>query len=259
MQKAKAMIVSNTLAFIELHKTGCTHIGNLLVTMFGCIQRGKHNPPPPALLRSERKILGSVRNPWDWYVSLWAYGCDKKGLVYNLSTQAITPNSNDQRPAKNPKKWKDCYTDVNDASAFQMWLQMMNDENYWNDFGEGYGYSPVAQYTGLLTYRYLNLFCHRVASRITSAEDIKVFEEKNCFINNFIRMENLEDDFIAALQACNIEISKKQKREIYSIKKTNTSSRKAETAYYYDDASIQLISERESIIIDKFSYQAPII
>ncbi|MCK4708730.1 MAG: hypothetical protein KAU21_08940 [Gammaproteobacteria bacterium] len=251
------MFISNDLAFIELHKTGCTHIGKLLASLVDGVQRGKHNLPAPFVLNSNRYFLGSVRNPWDWYVSLWSYGCDKKGLVYSHTTRPLANNAQDHRPAKNPKKWKRCYADVHSASAFQDWLHMMNDKKYWNDFGEGYGVNPAASFSGLLSFRFLNLFCQDVPSKPASIDDLIAYEKQNCYINNFIRTEHLEDDLIKALENCKINLTEQQKQFIYAAGKTNTSASRNLTAHYYDKQTAELVYEREKIIIDKFSYVFP--
>lgn len=260
------MFISNELAFIELHKTACTHIGKLLASILNGNQYGKHNSPPSILLSSERSFVGSVRNPWDWYISLWAYGCDKKGRVYNVTTRPLTMNEMAGLAAgtallntnsRKPDQWKRCYSDIHSASAFQDWLHMMNDKNHWNDFGEGYGTNPIARFSGLLTYRYISLFCKHASATITSVDDIKNYVAKNCFINHFIRMENLEDDFVSILKSCGIHITESQKQLIYSEKKTNTSSPRKGMAFYYNDETVKLIQDKESLIIDKFSYAAP--
>jgi len=251
------MFISDNLAFVELHKTGCTHIGKLLMSLISGIQRGKHNPPAPVIVNSGRCMLGSIRNPWDWYVSLWAYGCDKKGLVYSHTTRPLSPAAGDTRPAKNPREWNQCYADVHNTSAFQDWLHMMNDRKYRNDFGEGYGNSPIAGYSGLLSFRYINLFCRHMPVSLSSFDDLITYEKQNCFINNFIRTEHLEDDLIYALESCNVVITEQQKQFIYSAGKTNTSAQRNLSAHYYDKKTTELVYEREKLIIDKFSYVFP--
>lgn len=266
------MFIANELVFVELHKTGCSHIGKLLASILGGMQYGKHNRPSEQLLVSGRKFLGSVRNPWDFYVSLWAYGCGKKGLVYTHTTRplmtgepggipgmaASDPGGSPRlRPARKPEEWRRCYADPHNAAAFRDWLYMINDENYWHDFGEGYGESVISEHAGLFTYRFASLFCRHAQARIAGLDDIKAYIEKNCYIDRFIRTENLEDDLIAALEACNIRLDETQKCSIYSAKKTNASSRTHETAYYYDNAALELVRNREGAIIEMFSHVAP--
>ena len=67
------MFEADRLLYIDLHKTGCSHIGRLLQETVGGRRLGKHNRP--SAMPTDRMIIGSVRNPWDWYVSLWAFGC----------------------------------------------------------------------------------------------------------------------------------------------------------------------------------------
>ncbi len=260
------MFIANELVFVELHKTACTHIGKLLASVTDGLQQGKHNSPPATLLSSGRRFIGSIRNPWDWYVSLWAYGCDKKGRVYNFTTRPlsisrmsgmVTSSKSLNTSSRKPDQWRRCYSDINSASAFQDWLCMMNDKNYWNDFGEGYGVSPIARVAGLLTYRYINLFCKHVPATITSVNDLDAYARKNCFVDHFIRMENLEEDFISVLELCGTHLSETQRLSICSENKTNTSSHRKETAHYYNDETIKLVQEKEKLIIDKFVYTAP--
>lgn len=265
------MFISDRLVYVELHKTGCTHIRELLTSLLHGVLIGKHNPPPPALLAKGRRFLGSVRNPWDWYVSLWAYGCEKKGLVYERLTQASnrdaarpqTAGVDEGKPAtatsttRRAKEWMRCYSDVHSTSAFQDWLHMIHDKDYWNDLGENYGNNPVASISGFLTYRYLYLFCRHQNFGILTLDGLKKYDADNCFIDSFVRMERLEDDFIQAMQAFGIRLSDTQVNLIRSSGKTNMSSKRIDTASYYDEESLRLVQQREQLIIQKFSYVPP--
>jgi hypothetical protein len=86
------MLISEKLIFVELQKTGSTHIKGLLKKVVGGENDGKHNVPTPELIGSGRKFIASVRNPWSWYLSLWSYGCLQKGELYERLT--------------NEKKWR---------------------------------------------------------------------------------------------------------------------------------------------------------
>ena len=254
------MFISEKIVFIELQKTGSTHIRTLLSYLLEGQRIGKHNLPTPEIFTSQRSFLGSVRDPWEWYVSLWAFGCDQKGGFYNSLTRpkkkALVGNLVGKWKCYN---WKRSYSNVHDASCFRDWLYMMHHKRYWNDFSEGYGLSPIKELAGFLTYRYLKLFCQKDFSTITSINDLKDFEKNNCYIDYFISNENLEEDLITVLRLCGIEISETQKDRIYSYKKTNTSSRKEKSSFYYDNDTIALVQDREKLIIDKFGYTPPII
>jgi hypothetical protein len=86
------MLISEKLIFVELQKTGSTHIKGLLRKLLGGENDGKHNVPTPEQIASGRKFVASVRNPWSWYLSLWSYGCLQKGELFERLT--------------NEKKWR---------------------------------------------------------------------------------------------------------------------------------------------------------
>jgi len=86
------MLISEKMIFVELQKTGSTHIKGLLRKLVGGENDGKHNVPTPEQIDSGRKFVASVRNPWSWYLSLWSYGCLQKGELFERLT--------------NEKKWR---------------------------------------------------------------------------------------------------------------------------------------------------------
>lgn len=271
------MFVSDKLVFMELHKTGCTHIRGLLRELVGGEFVGKHNQADPGLFTGQRVFLGSVRDPWDWYVSLWAYGCDRKGLVFGNVTrgglkirghgwrsdplQAVRELARSRRN-NNAEQWKRAYRDVNDAGAFRQWLRMMHDERYWSDFGEGYGKTPLSRVAGLFTYRYMKLFACRNGEvhgldGLSTFEQLAEHEREHCFIDHFIRNENLESDLFVALERSGFEIEAGVKSQILARARTNTSSRKREPGYYYDAETERLVAERDRLLVEKFGYLAP--
>lgn len=271
------MFVSDKLAFIELHKTGCTHIRGLLTDLVGGELAGKHNQADAELFTGNRVFLGSVRDPWDWYVSLWAYGCDRKGIIYGKVTrggfklrghgwhddpyQAVRELLA-ARPNSHAEEWQRTYRDVNDAGAFRQWLRMMHDERYWPDFGQGYGRSSLSRVAGLFTYRYMKLFTCRDGEAhgldgITTFEQLVEHDREYCFIDHFIRNENLEADLFLALERSGFEVAAETKADILARARTNTSSRRHGPGYYYDEATERLVLDRDRLLIEKFGYVAP--
>ncbi len=265
------MFIHDKLIFVELHKTAGTHITGLLRDLLGGEQRGKHNAVPRALLESGRTILGSIRNPWDWYLSLWAYGCDRRGAVHASVTRPrgrVGGKSLKRNPLHSARallndlvrdqgRWKRVYSSVDDPAGFREWLGMMHDPGCWNDFAVTYGTLRLSEFSGYMSFRYLNLFCDGRMRSIKTPEQAIAYDRERNYIDHFIRTECLERDFIDTLQRCGVALSESQISRVHSGGKTNASSRSRPASYYYDPATLDLVARREQLIIDRFGYQPP--
>ena len=279
------MFVCEKLVFLELHKTGGSHIRKLLAEVVGGGKEGKHNRLNPAY--KDRFIVGSVRNPWDWYVSLWAFGCGGKGSVHlqcidgpnvyyyrhnlrdemGISGLGLANIYKQYRHDKNKDRdfWAYCYEDAEDPKRFQAWLARILDPKYALDLREGYGFSPLAQHTGLLGYRYLKLFTdldgeiYRDA-KLADPNNVEKAVAAHMHTDFIIRNEHMEEDFTACLQAAKIEVTEQQQAIIQAGRdsKTNASKRR-EMAYYFNQESIDLIAEKEALLISKHGYQPPMV
>ena len=268
------MFISRKLIFVELQKTGSTHIQKILTELLDGKLVGKHNQVNKNQFLEGRVFLGSIRDPWEWYISLWAYGCDKKGALFERLIQRDKSSIKFEGMKRNPydffinilnlrgnNKWMDVYRDVNDVAAFREWLSMMHNRRYIDDIGEGYRNCSINRSCGLMTYRYLMLFCNKGdgledINKLSKYSKILEYEKDNCFIDFFIRNEKLESDLFFALEKTGEVYSSEVRFKIASMKKTNTSSRKV-TIDYYDDKSENIVKERERLIIEKFKYKAP--
>lgn len=237
----------------------------------------KHNQLDADVTLRDRAILGSVRDPWEWYTSLWAYGCDSKGAIFNRVTgekrsgyRGLGWKTNPLfalktlllKNKKKSAKWRRTYQDVDDPGAFREWLFMVHDRDYWDDLGDDYGKYQISSVGGLLTFRYLKLFCCKIdetkkLSSIRTFEELVQFERKSCMVEHFIRNEELESDLIETLTYLKIPISPKQRNRIMSASKTNRSSRRFGPKYFYDQESESLVLSRERLIVEKFHYTPP--
>jgi hypothetical protein len=191
------MLICDKVVFVELQKTGSTHIKKLLREILGGKNDGKHNVPTEELLHSGRQFLGSIRDPWGWYLSLWSYGCQQQGELFLRMTnpkrwervagklgggrdgqgegEHETDNAKDKDKAKTKGKGKKpsfavpelasadrakdfYYADPANGEAFREWLKVVCSPQTRRVVEAGFAQSPIGKVGGLMTFRYFNLF-----------------------------------------------------------------------------------------------------
>ena len=273
------MILTPKAVFLELHKTGGTHIGRLMQEFLGGEREGKHNRLP--LDYSHRYVFGSVRNPWDWYVSLWGYGCLNRGSVYRQTTNRIDlgyyfrelnkeVDRNDFCAVyaakqlindlcyKSTSSWSWCYEDVNDPKRFQVWLSMLLEPRNALDVREGYGLSYLYRDCGLMTYRFLKLFSRSdlYSNRAFCYKSLCDEWSRTKLTRDIIKNEELETGFVSVVEKAGHVLSDEQKKKIVSgsVGKTNTSERHNKDSYYTQEL-IDLVETKERFIVDLFGYR----
>ena len=177
------MLVNNKLVFLQLQKTGGTHIESLLFDLFPeTKQLGKHYRIPDDFKVGLRLITGAIRNPWEWYLSYWSYSCLSKGGPFNrciapksllnvfnnkrmINSHNATPRAfgnlfkhakcEIQRPTK---RWKYLYEDANDPRRFREWLSLIFCSERKYDLFQDYGLSTVSNFAGFYTYLFLFIY-----------------------------------------------------------------------------------------------------
>lgn len=278
------MFVAEKLVYLQLQKTGCSHVADMLAKTIGGDQVGKHNRLDSE--PGERLVVGSVRNPWDWYVSLWAYGCGKQGYIHNRVTsrrdnvgvaKGVLSDAYRQRhlsrrglrrfsaERKKPvDRWIAAYSDRDDPLLFRQWLALVLDPARRVDHGEhGYDESSIGEFAGLLTYRYLWLHSRDEASvrdprGLGDVAALTAFDAATTLIKSVIHTESLEDDLLVALEAAGYALSIEERNLVRSGSKTKTNtSHHGATAQYYDEETSAMVAERERFIIEKFGYEPP--
>ena len=275
------MFVADQLIFLELQKTGGSHIRRLLKRYTNGDVQGKHNRLQGT---PDQAVIGTIRNPWDWYVSLWAYGVGGKGALrsrvetgvdfnyyYRMLPKSMGKNwlspgefiSAFRHDITKPiSQWQQTYRDSSDAEQFRAWIRLLFDKSRRFDIGEGYGFSPVSECAGLLTYRYLRLLTlgDRIFhdQRLSTVSGIKEYDAELNIASSVIRMESLEEDFVRALIDAGVELSEQQIAEISNKQggKTNTSKRKP-VVFYYDEETAALVAKGDAYLIEKYGYKSP--
>ena len=247
------LFVSEELIFIQQRKMACTHITSILEQIFTGEVTKKHAHVSHELLESNRHVYSSIRNPWDWYLSLWTYGVQVGGGLKD-------------RLVKHDPKLQLFYQDANDVDSFRKWLKFIHDSENSPLLGEGYASSNTGTFCGFMTFRYLR-HCCLVDSKmyalnvadldnlqsIKTIEDIFDFNNKKCFVDYFFRQELLEQSLVKGIsRICNL--NQEQIDMINNLEKTNTSIRPLSISQYYDEDTVELISKRDRFIVEKFNY-----
>jgi hypothetical protein len=267
------MFVSRKLVYLQMQKTGSTHVTRVLKQHMRGKQKERHEQLRDHERYADRLIASSVRNPWDWYVSLWAFGCAEsggfhkylvhtpwseirhalrygrvQGLAASLSRSAI-------RFGRRPN-WKALYSDVANEANFRAWLKLVLGEEGLHIQKEGYAASPVKTVIGFMTYRFLALTTaydrwNDLGRRAGTYEELARFADQHTITKRILRMETLNGDIFDMLQSIGVNVTLE---DIEAIGKTNISvHRKYDT--YYDDETYRLVAERDKFIIERHGYQ----
>tara|TARA_B110000037_G_scaffold62403_1_gene76383 strand:+ start:179 stop:988 length:810 start_codon:yes stop_codon:yes gene_type:complete len=269
------MFISDRLCFLELGKTGCSYIREVLSEN---IPQGNlthiHDTIDSELLNSNRFFLGSIRNPFDWYVSLWAFGClhKKKDPLYsNLTSRRINPfrlssiNKNylkkikfiSNQLIKNIGINKKLYSDPLNVDNFREWIKMILKKKNKNQLGEHYAISNTNKFIGYMTFHYLlrfikpNKLYMLFNNEINNYEDLKNFDKNFNFIMSMLKFESIDQDLINIFNKLNIPINK---TVILQKKAVNKSVRLKNTMDYYNDETIKIVRQNDSLIFEKYRY-----
>jgi len=272
--------ITDKFVFVEVPKTGSTYIDQIMIDMLDGEKAGKHNYPSDGLQNSGRSFIGSIRDPFDWYVSLWAYGCKVKersgpyrktmsyrpfefrgyGIDKNpvFGAKAYT-NYVIKAPFAARNAWKAAYADGKDPANFQAWIDLMFKSNEIYLYNAIFAQTRLKDFAGLYTFRYLWLCCRNQKELLTAKcprnlDELRDWEKKNCYVDRFIKMESMADGLITLFDDFGYTLTVEQRDRLEENKRHNSSSRKRNLDDYYDAEQRDLVFSREKIIFDKFGY-----
>lgn len=247
-----------------MQKTASSHIVFLFSHFCDGERNKKHNRASTELIKSHKYFISSIRNPWDWYLSLWTFGVKGGGGFRSRLLKGPTLRRMLKNPSlahylklkKNAALCREIYSDDQNVESFRTWLKLIHDPDNSDILKQGY--SAIANFCGLMSFRYINLCCKNMdtlehLSSISNLEELTQFDQNQCYIDFFIRQESLEDDFCTAIEKI-LTLSSEDKEFIYNAKKTNTSKRSLTIEDYYDAECIELVQSRDRFLIDKFNY-----
>ncbi len=257
---------SDTFVYLALQKTGSTFIVSTLSDLFGAqVVGAKHG----RLLDQERSkfVFGSIRNPWDLYVSLWSYGCQGEGKMRKKATQRNLAAARRQLPRLGPLvhaatkptgRWRAHYSEPHSPEKFRRWLVDVHTPWRAAQFEPAFGATRMRRVAGFATYRYCDVYTSDLNSVLGAAteSDLKAAVSENYLPQAMIRFEHLADDLLAATRAagCVVDEALEQKVRDRAARPVNRSEHKPYWEYY-DDTTRELVRRRDAVIVERHGYE----
>ena len=271
------MVYTDDVVFLQLKKCASTHFARIAFDLWGrknVTYLEKHQRIPNNFDIDDRLVIGSVRNPYDWYVSWFSYGCQDDGAqIYQTPSGHHRILGHGWRSApisamkslivelsKNRKRWECLHADATNPDLFKEWLsEIFSADPYL--LGTAYGRSPLNQIVGFMTFSYLYLFLDSPAILYNNTS-LKALKSKMLFKkivpDHIIRVEYFEEDLIEVFERERIGFSNKQIAKIRSYKRTNASNR-TDISDYYDHKTLSLVHKSEYPLIEMYDYVPPAI
>lgn len=172
------MLKFPSFIYLQNQKTGSTFVEEFL----------REHCSEPLLSYQKHAALDSdpncfcftnIREPISLYRSLFAYGLDGRGGVY----QRLCMNGFSSLYQKGP-------------NGFADWLEFMVSSSKTSMFADHFS-KQIAESIGLMTWRYLRLACPNFendAPRLKGTEDYQKHYQKHNILNAVIRQEHLAED-----------------------------------------------------------------
>src|SRR5690349_7225716 len=147
------MIEYKKFIYLDVYKTGSTHIHFLLKKIIKDkpVRVKRHAPLTkgrPFTWKGGKLVFATVRNPWDWYVSMWAYGHTVENPLYEHIKQGF-----------GQEKLNELYEMDNPKVAFPKWLKSMHDPAFLAQALKGHRLpsSGLMGFMGFYTYRFMRV------------------------------------------------------------------------------------------------------
>lgn len=232
------MICTPAFTLIHLHKTGGQSINDAVLNCItGAVEIGYHLPL--RLLPEEAKslpVIGVIRNPWDWYVSWYAFNNLRgvKNPLFNIVSRGKQAGFSET--IENLVRYPEA-SSKNDIMKSSH--KALLSEHFENDGGAGFTKACVNEFNSA-TEGYYSLLVKRM------------FGDHKDNVH-LIRFESLEQDLRGILQRLEVAEAEAIHRYLSEQPKKNSSAR-GHYAQYYEAHLSALIAEKDKDIIERFDY-----
>ena len=233
------MICTPKFSFIHLHKTGGQTISELLLNhISGSKEIGYHLPVTHLPLQAKAlPVLGVIRNPWDWYVSWYAFNNLRgiKNPLFNIVSRGKQAGFNET--IENLLR----YPEINAQNEiFKNSHRALLPENFENDGGAGFTKDCVDFFRSN-EKGYYSLLVERMFGQGSETVNVLRFERLAAELKSMMNLLEVPEagEVLAGLD--------QQPRK--------NSSARGHYAHYYDDELRDLVAEKEESIIQRFCYE----
>ncbi len=197
------MLKQGNVVYLDLHKTGSSTIAQFLKTeLLAPPDHWRKHEPPRRLSKEPGDLwLMSVRDPLDYYVSLWSFGREKRKWVYQAFEESV----------------RQSLYEPDDPPTFQRWLHHLFDAARIRETPkfEGIliaGSGPIRPqrrdrplHAALARSGHVQPSDALAGAVISASTDAADFFERHHRVDVFIRLENLLDDLSAYRGECRVE------------------------------------------------------
>ena len=232
------MIATDKFVFIHMHKTGGQSLGHIIERCMPSMQHIGYHYPYHMLPEkfSALPVVGTIRNPWDWYISWYAFNTRNAGnpvfFIVSDGFQADFKNTlsnlinlgSDSQLSRNYRR---------------ALIEILPDSL---DGNRGVGLTKDC-IRGMDTEQgYYSWLFHRMHGDINRS-DVHIG-----------RFENLQQEFISTLETLEIDEIDAIKSRFDETPRLNSSSH-SHYSKYMDDALRDLIARKDSELIEKYGYR----
>ena len=265
------MIIGKKFFISEMPKTGTTFLRNYFL-QYKNIELTIHhetlNQNKRYNLLNLKNRIGIIRNPYDWYLSLWKWSCrEKKGsLIYSdlvsirLKLKRLILNERlfsyiFNQIVKNRNQLKVLFIDVNSKKNFNKFLDiMLNFKNRYK-IGSEYSFVPFEN-LGYMTYIFFSQNMLRKNYNIMYNSNYKLHEilkynDSNLYTNIFFKTEKLNYSLKKFLLKNKIKLKNFNKLNNNSTPKILNKNIKS----FFNNKNLLLIEKKENYIFKKFNYK----
>ncbi len=256
------MIEYEKFIYLDVYKTGSTYVADLLKRLVKeePVRSVRHAPLTrgrPFFWKQGKPAFATVRNPWDWYVSMWSYSIVQKNVLF----------FRDVRKAVGPENASLLFDSSRPRESFSLWMKSINDVDFLQQVMTGHPYprSGLSGFLGFYSYRFMRVTTPHPSIflrqwNISSVDRAIAHQKRWAIYDTVLKSEGLKDSFAKYVldhrKQCNFVSNAETILENRGAKAKNTSERTLPSYRdYYTDELRDMVANRDRLFIDLFGYE----